>query len=151
MTLGGDRMETIRHWLAAHGLGQYADTFEANDIDVEILSSLTEGELHHLGVSLGHRKRIALALQHGAEVRPSDSTEIETASGAIESLTAQGERRQVTVLFCDLVGSTALSNTRDPEEYRVILSRYHETCIAAIQRYDGYVAQIQGDGVVAYF
>jgi class 3 adenylate cyclase len=72
-------------------------------------------------------------------------------STRIEAVTAEGERRLVTVLFCDLVGSTALSNTYDPEEYRTILTRYHETCIQAIRRYDGYVAQIQGDGVVAYF
>lgn len=143
-------MQTIRRWLEANGLGQYASSFEANDVDVEILASLTEEDLHLLGVSLGHRKRILRAL----DVAPDSaghSRVIEQPSAPIDSLTAQGERRQVTVLFCDLVGSTALSNTHDPEEYRAILSRYHQTCIAAIQRYEGYVAQIQGDGVVAYF
>ena len=70
---------------------------------------------------------------------------------SVETLTAEGERRQVTVLYCDLVGSTSLSNTLDPEVYRALLSRYHECTIAAIQRFDGYVQQIQGDGIIAYF
>ena len=141
-------MSTLRQWLDTHGLSRYLATFEDNDVDLDILSSLTEEDLHRLGVSLGDRKRILRALHD----------ETKTTAGSvgqdardIESATAQGERRQVTVLFCDLVGSTALSNTRDPEEYRSILTRYHEICIQSIQRYDGYVAQIQGDGVVAYF
>ena len=69
----------------------------------------------------------------------------------MESLASEGERRQVTVLFCDLVGSTGLSNRLDPEEYRSVLARYHEACIVSVQRFEGFVAQIQGDGVVAYF
>jgi class 3 adenylate cyclase len=143
---------TLRQWLDAHGLSRYLATLEDNDVDLDVLTSLTDEDLHRLGVSLGDRKRILRALADEAACR-GDSVSADTGhkSRNIESVTAQGERRQVTVLFCDLVGSTALSNTHDPEEYRSILTRYHETCIQAIQRYEGYVAQIQGDGVVSYF
>jgi class 3 adenylate cyclase/predicted ATPase len=146
---------TIARWLSRLGLGQYADAFESNDIDLDVLASLTEHDLERLGVSMGHRKRILKAI-NGEQT---DLASAHRASGLepakselhIESATAEGERRQVTVLFCDLVGSTGLSNALDPEVYRGLLSRYHETVIRAIQRFDGYVAQIQGDGVVAYF
>jgi class 3 adenylate cyclase/tetratricopeptide (TPR) repeat protein len=141
----------IRQWLEQQGLAQYADAFERNDIELDLLSSLSEGELQGLGLSLGHRKRLMLALRDPAMQMGSVAAPAQLSAPPTESLTSQGERRQVTVLFCDLVGSTALSNTRDPEEYRAILARYHETAISAIQRYDGFVAQIQGDGVVAYF
>ncbi len=133
---------TIEAWLGDLGLSQYASVFAANDISLAVLPTLTENDLAGLGVSLGHRK---LILQAAQRIGASDT------SPAVETLTAEGERRQVTVLYCDLVGSTALSNTLDPEIYRALLSRYHESAIAAIQRFDGYVQQIQGDGVVAYF
>src|SRR6185436_16791691 len=147
-------MQTIRQWLEGVGLPQYATAFEANDVEPDVLPALTEEDLHRLGVSLGHGKRILLAVREAsAPIAPRfPPNGIGTAvAPSVESLTAQGERRQVTVLFCDLVGSTALSNTHDPEEYRSILSRYHESCVGAIQRFEGFVAQIQGDGIVAYF
>jgi len=145
-------VRTIRQWLDGLGLSRYGAVFEENDIDLDILLSLTEDDLHRLGVSLGDRKRILRAFQDEASRHENQPAALSSHHPtAIESVTAQGERRQVTVLFCDLVGSTALSNTRDPEEYRAILTRYHETSIQAIQRYDGFVAQLQGDGVVAYF
>ncbi len=139
-------MTPIRQWLETLGLARYAAAFEANDVDLDILPILTEDDLHGLGLSLGDRKRVLRAIHK--------TTGLQSRTGrseSIESLTVQGERRQVTVLYCDLVGSTALSCTYDPEEYRVILSRYHDTCIAAIERFEGYVAQIQGDGILAYF
>jgi class 3 adenylate cyclase/tetratricopeptide (TPR) repeat protein len=132
--------KNISAWLDELGLSQYANVFESNDISLAVLPALTENDLAGLGVSLGHRKLILQAAQHINASQPS-----------VETVTAEGERRQVTVLYCDLVGSTALSNSLDPEVYRTLLSRYHETAIAAIQRFDGYVQQIQGDGVVAYF
>src|SRR5262245_34859872 len=149
-------MQTIRQWLEGLGLRRYAAAFEGAAVDLDIFSRLTEEDLHRLGVSLGHRKRILRALEEvSAAAREAGTREAPAAAEklvpAVESVTAQGERRQVTVLFCDLVGSTALSNTRDPEEYRSILARYHETCIATVQRFEGFVAQIQGDGIVAYF
>jgi class 3 adenylate cyclase/tetratricopeptide (TPR) repeat protein len=132
--------KNISAWLDELGLSQYANVFESNDISLAVLPALTENDLAGLGVSLGHRKLIMQATQ----LLGASKTNVET-------LTAEGERRQVTVLYCDLVGSTALSNSLDPEVYRALLSRYHETAIAAVQRFDGYVQQIQGDGVVAYF
>src|SRR5882672_2587047 len=147
-------MQTIRQWLEGVGLPEYAEAFEANDVEPDVLPALTEEALHRLGVSLGHGKRILLALRETSapiSVRSRLNGAAANITPSIESLTAQGERRQVTVLFCDLVGSTALSNTHDPEEYRSILSHYHESCIAAIQRFEGFVAQVQGDGVLAYF
>jgi class 3 adenylate cyclase/predicted ATPase len=147
-------MQTIRQWLEGVGLPEYAEAFEANDVEPDVLAALTEEDLHRLGVSLGHGKRILLALREASALIP-DRSRLNGVGAKIpslvESLTVRGERRQVTVLFCDLVGSTALSNTHDPEEYRSILSRYHESCIAAIQRFEGFVAQIQGDGILAYF
>lgn len=142
-------MQTIRQWLAAIHLERYAEAFEANDVDLDVLPLLSDVELAKLGVSLGHRKRIAVSLRSERPVNRGPEAGHE--SSRIPSLTAEGERRQVTVQFCDLVGSTALSNTLDPEEYRTVLSRYHETCIAGVQRFEGFVAQIQGDGVLAYF
>jgi class 3 adenylate cyclase len=141
---GEEAMQAIRQWLEGLGLAEYAAAFEANDVGLDVLPTLTEEDLQRLGVSLGDRKRILLALLKSRSTAG-------MADSLIESLTAQGERRQVTVLFCDLVGSTALSNTHDPEEYRAILARYHETSIAEIQRFEGFVAQIQGDGILAYF
>ncbi|MCC7547924.1 MAG: AAA family ATPase [Burkholderiales bacterium] len=133
-------MPGIRQWLEAAGLPQYADAFERNDIDVDILADLSEQDLHRLGVSLGHGKRILRTVHGGADPAP-----------ARQAAALEGERRQVTVLFCDLVGSTELSSRLDPEAYRVVLSGYHQTAIRAIQRFDGYVAQVQGDGILAYF
>jgi len=144
-------LQSIRQWLAGLGLEQYAASFESNDVDVNVLPELTEADLHQLGVSLGHRKRILVALQAGHRAPPHPPPAVEGSAAPVESLTAEGERRQVSVLFCDLVGSTALSNRLDPEEYRKVLARYHETCIGCVQRFEGFVAQIQGDGVVAYF
>lgn len=142
-------MQTIRQWLAAIHLERYAETFEANDVDLDVLPLLSDVELARLGVSLGHRKRIAASLRPERSVNR--GPEVGHENSRSTSLMAEGERRQVTVQFCDLVGSTALSNTLDPEEYRTVLSRYHETCIAGVQRFEGFVAQIQGDGVLAYF
>jgi class 3 adenylate cyclase len=148
----GHASPTIRHWLAELGLAQYADAFERDDVDIAVLPDLTEADLQQLGVSLGHRKRILAALRAlNGGVAAIDRPQNQSAPHAVESLTWEGERRQVTVLFCDLVGSTALSNRLDPEEYRKVLARYHETCIGCVQRFEGYVAQIQGDGIVAYF
>src|SRR5690242_21692805 len=110
--------------------------FEDNDIGLDVLGTLTDDELHRLGLSLGDRKRLLRAVQNSLARGWNPVARI-LEPPEIESATAHGERRQVTVLFCDLVGSTALSNTHDPEEYRAILTRYHATCIQAVQRYDG--------------
>ncbi len=140
-------METVRAWLERQGLGQYGPEFERNDVDLDVLESLTEADLETLGVSLGHRKRLLKAIVDRVAGRSGPAG----ATPAIESTTAAGERRQVTVLFCDLVDSVRLSRECDLEEFRAIMAAYHGAVAQSVQRYDGYVAQIQGDGVVAYF
>jgi class 3 adenylate cyclase len=100
-------MSDLRDWLHRNNLGQYADAFEANDVDLDILPELNEHDLEQR-VSLGNRRRLLKAIaERGSEAMPSKATDLERSAGA--------ERRQVTVLFCDMVGSTALSGEVDPE------------------------------------
>ena len=120
-------MHSIKRWLATLGLAQYVADFERNDIDLSLLSKLTDQDLRDLGVhSLGHRKKLLEAI---AELKSGDVQA--TSSGAPENQTlslgtpaSEGERRQLTVMFCDLVGSTALSEKLDPEELRSLLHDY---------------------------
>ena len=147
-------MRSVQQWLEQHGLGRYADAFKQHGIDSALLPSLTEQSLARLGVPAGDRGRILAALK--ARELASSATMDSPPSPAsalppIETVTAGGERRQLTVLYCDLVGSTSLSGAHDPEELWQILARYHEACVLAVQRYEGFVAQIQGDGILAYF
>src|SRR5690349_16004644 len=103
----GEAVRSINRWLADLGLDQYAALFELNNVDVSVLPTLTESDLQGLGVSLGHRKRMLLALQRENSDLRASLCEVPKLA-AFESLAAEGERRHVTVLFCDLVGSTAL-------------------------------------------
>jgi class 3 adenylate cyclase/predicted ATPase len=134
-------------WLRSLGLGQYEALFRASDIDADILPELTDADLEKLGVSLGHRKRLLRAISGlttaETSVAPSAST------GATPHDAA--ERRQLTVMFCDLVGSTALSVRFDPEELRGEIRAYQNTVSGVVARYDGFVAKFMGDGVLAYF
>jgi len=132
-------------WLRSLGLGQYEALFRASDIDADILPELSEVDLEKLGVSLGHRKRLLRAISGLAETSaaPSASTGAKPQDAA--------ERRQLTVMFCDLVGSTALSARFDPEELREELRAYQNTVSGVVARYDGFVAKYMGDGVLAYF
>ncbi len=143
-------MLKIADWLNAIGMGQYTQAFLQNDVDGDVLLALTEGDLEKLGVTLGHRKKISKAI---AELNVADAIDAgaNRPASVVESVTAEGERRQVTVLFCDLVASVAMTQNRDPEDFRRLMESYHAVCIEAIQRLDGFVAQIQGDAVVAYF
>lgn len=137
---------TIRSWLESLGLAEYAGAFEANDIDFEVLPELTAEDLKDVGVnSIGHRRKIlAAAKRFGAD-----------ASVDSEAITPnepnEAERRHMTVLFSDLVGSTKLSSELDPEEMREVIGHYQNAVKAAISDVEGYVAQYLGDGVVAYF
>jgi class 3 adenylate cyclase len=134
-------------WLRSLGLGQYETLFRASEIDADILPELTEVDLEKLGVPLGHRKRLLRAI--------SGLTAAETLAGPSASTGAKphdvAERRQLTVMFCDLVGSTALSVRFDPEELREEIRAYQNTVSAVVARYDGFVAKFMGDGVLAYF
>jgi class 3 adenylate cyclase/predicted ATPase len=140
-------MTELQHWLEAIGLGQYAEAFADNGLDFDVLPDLSERDLEQLGMSLGDRKRLLKATAElCSAARTSGSpVEIQRLSGA------KAERRHLTVLFCDIVGSTALSTRLDPEDLQQILREYQRCCRVAIHRYSGYVARLMGDGVLAYF
>ena len=136
----------IAVWLRGLGLQRYEALFRENDIDAEVLSDLTDGDLEKIGVSLGHRKRLlkaAAALTGPAAPLP--------AATPIPPVADAAERRQLTVMFCDLVGSTAMSAGLDPEDMREVIRVYQDACSGAVARYDGFVAKFMGDGVLAYF
>ena len=137
----------VGDWLRSLGLGQYEALFRENDIDAEVLSDLTDGDFEKIGVSLGHRKRLlkaVAALAGPAPGSPTTSTPITPASDA-------AERRQLTVMFCDLVGSTALSARMDPEDLREVISAYQKCVAETVRRLGGFVAKYMGDGVLTYF
>jgi class 3 adenylate cyclase/predicted ATPase len=141
-------MSDLRQWLESLGLGRYADVFAQNDVDRETLAELTEHDLATLGVSLGHRKKLRNAILEGQGSAPPSATR----RGAHETDAASKlERRHLTVVFCDLVGSTALSTQLDPEDLRDILHEFQNRCAQAIRRYEGHIARFSGDGVLAYF
>jgi class 3 adenylate cyclase len=134
-------------WLRGLGLQRYEALFRENDIDAEVLSDLTDGDLEKIGVSLGHRKRLLKAA--AALAGPAAATL--AATTPIPPVADAAERRQLTVMFCDLVGSTALSAKLDPEDMREVIRAYQDACSGAVARYDGFVAKFMGDGVLAYF
>ena len=144
-------MTKLQEWLKEQGLEQYAGVLADNDIDFDLLSDLTESDVEKLGLSLGHRRKFlkALAALQHASCEPQTARLSEAPPAAIE--TQEAERRQVTVLFSDLVGSTAMANTVDPEEMSALIRRYQDACAGAIARFDGFVAKFLGDGVLAYF
>jgi class 3 adenylate cyclase len=129
-------------WLRSLGLGQYEALFRASDIDADILPELTEVDLEKLGVSLGHRKRLLRAISGLAAAEPLVAPSASTGAKPQDA----AERRQLTVMFCDLVGSTALSTRFDPEELREELRAYQNAVSAVVARYDGFVAKFMGTG-----
>src|ERR1700726_155240 len=146
-------MQQIAGWLEKLGLGQYASRFADNDINFAILSDLTDQDLKELGVSsLGHRRQLLRAI---AELNGIEKGAPKLAPATAAPVTPQphdaAERRQVTVMFSDLVGSTALSARMDPEDMRDIVGAYHRSCAEQITKAGGFVAKYMGDGVLAYF
>jgi class 3 adenylate cyclase/predicted ATPase len=141
-------------WLRGLGLEQYAQLFRDNDIDGEILCGMTAEDLKELGISsFGHRRRLlnaitALGRPPTRDVGPSATS---VTSGPPSPPPINPERRQLTVMFCDLVGSTALSTRFDPEELREEIRAYQNAVSGVVARYDGFVAKYMGDGVLAYF
>jgi class 3 adenylate cyclase/tetratricopeptide (TPR) repeat protein len=142
-------------WLRSLGLERYEAAFRENDIDETVLPSLTEEHLKQLGVaSLGHRLKLldatgALRADAGAKATANDAVAPSTAPSA--SPEDRAERRQVTVMFSDLVGSTALSARMDPEDLREIITAYQKCVAETVQRFGGFVAKYMGDGVLIYF
>ena len=139
-------------WLRSLGLGQYEAAFRENEIDDTILPNLTADDLKDLGVGIvGHRRKILDAI---AALRVGESARTRSATVAPKTDTTpedRAERRQVTVMFSDLVGSTALSARMDPEDLREIISSYQKCVAENVQRFGGFVAKFMGDGVLVYF
>src|SRR5271170_1492542 len=129
-------------------MSEYTKRFAENGIDFSVLPHLTDQDLKDLGVLLGHRRKILAAIHQGVDWTPMQS---DVTAGIEPSVKETAERRQVTVMFSDLVGSTALSTRMDPEDLRDVISAY-QTCVAEIvSRFDGFVAKYMGDGVLVYF
>src|SRR5215467_10379414 len=134
----------IAAWLRDLGLERYEPTFRENEIDAEVLPELTEADLVTLGLPLGPRKKLLKAI---AALRQ----DALPSSILAAAPSAAAERRQVTVMFCDLVGSTALSARLDPEDLGEIIGTYQRCCTEQIVKSGGFVARYLGDGVLAYF
>jgi hypothetical protein len=143
-------------WLQELDLEQYAATFRENGVSEKDLPHLTVEDLQDLGVvAVGHRRRLLVAIaklqNDGASLQAVKSSADRSASTPADDAVSQsGERRQLTVMFCDLVGSTALSEKLDPEELRDLLHAYRTLCGDVIARYDGFVARYVGDGILTY-
>jgi class 3 adenylate cyclase len=139
----------VAAWLRGLGLGQYAPAFRANDVDSEVLPQLTVDDLISIGVtSVGHRRKLLAAIASLGAAAPAAAA---TVAPRETPAPADAERRQLTVMFCDLVGSTAFSTRFDPEELREEIRGYQNTVSGVVARYDGFVAKYMGDGVLAYF
>ena len=136
-------MQQIADWLEKLGMSEYVQRFAENDIDIEVLGELTDTDFDRLNVSIGHRRKLLKALTAG----------VPTAAEAVPSKSASdsAERRQVTVMFSDLVGSTALSARMDPEDLREVIAAYQKCVAETVVRFGGFVAKYMGDGVLVYF
>ena len=152
-------MVELAPFLRNLGLSQYTGTFSDNDIDGAALLDLEETHLKELGLSLGHRVRlmkaiVELRMASGGAPTPVvgdvPASNVAMIPADVRS-TAEGERRQLTVMFADLVGSTELAARADPEDVRDVMRAYQDACAGSIARYDGYLAKYLGDGVLAYF
>ena len=148
----------IAAWLRELGLERYETAFRSNDIDVDLVSDLTEADLERLGVaSLGHRKKLLRAIEALCPPDPEVSagaTAIADEASLAPSTPAsrsEAERRQLTVMFVDLVGSTTLSARLDPEDMGQMIRAYHGACTEVVERWGGHIAKYMGDGVLAYF
>src|SRR5262245_23272928 len=140
-------MQHIAEWLEKLGISEYAELFTANRIDVSVLRHLTDQDLKDIGIPLGHRRKILAAI--GELTGSGPATPI--FSAGTEPATDAAERRQITVMFSDLVGSTALSARMDPEDLREVISAYQKCVAETVQRFDGFVARYMGDGALVYF
>ncbi len=134
-------------WLRGLGLGQYETTFRESEIDAEVLPDLTEGDLNQLGVPLGHRKRLLKAIA----ALGTGETAAKPPSPAPASSPAAAERRPITVMFCDLVGSTSMAAKLDAEDWRTLVNTYLDEASAAVTGLGGHVLKKLGDGLMALF
>ena len=141
-------MQQITDWLKQLGMSEYAGRFAENRIDFSVLRDLTDQDLKDLGVVLGDRRKILRAISELAGAAQATS-QIQAVTEP--KLQDTAERRQVTVMFSDLVGSAALSARMDPEDLREVISAYQKCVADTVQRFGGFVAKYMGDGVLVYF
>jgi hypothetical protein len=141
-------MQQIGDWLEKLGMSEYAERFAENRIDFSVLPDLTDQDLEKLGVILGDRRKMLRAIANFEAWRDAPAS---TVAAARPSPLAAAERRRVTVMFSDLVGSTALSARMDPEDLRDVISAYQKRVAETVQRFGGFVAKYMGDGVLVYF
>ena len=148
----------IEGWLRTLGLERYYRAFHDNDVDAKVLPELTAEDLIGLGVtSIGNRRKLlaAIAVLRDELVRSREGAASSTAPDPSEGPGGPGsqgaERRQLTVMFCDLVGSTALASRLDPEDLREVIGAYQKCVADTVARFRGFVAKYMGDGVLAYF
>jgi class 3 adenylate cyclase/tetratricopeptide (TPR) repeat protein len=139
-------MRGIADWLASIGLGEYAECFAENAIDISVLPDLTDQDLKDLGIKLGDRRKLLRAVSDLN--RPAHAP---AEAGGKLAPRGEAERRQLTIMFCDLVGSTALTARLDPEDMWQVIASYHECISHVVGRYGGKIARYMGDGVLIYF
>jgi class 3 adenylate cyclase len=140
-------MSTIAEWPVSVGMSECTQRFAENNIDFDILGELTHHDFDRLGMSVGHRGRMLRT------IRARGGPSLASAEAAAASPVPQdgAERHQLTVMFCDFVGSTALSGKLNPEDLRGVIGAYHRCCSELIERNGGFVAKYVGDRVLAYF
>src|SRR5215472_9602220 len=141
-------MQQIADWLKELGMSEYAQRFAENRIDLSVLPDLTDQHLEKLGVALGDRLKILRAIR---ELSATAVAVAQPATSAAPVVQDSVERRQLTVMFCDLVGSTPLSAKVDLEDLRSVIGAYHKCVAETVARFDGFVAKYMGDGVLVYF
>jgi class 3 adenylate cyclase len=136
-------MQPIADWLKKLGMSEYAGRFVENRIDLGVLPDLTDQDLEKMGVLLGDRRKMLRAIRELGAVATAPSAPVEAEPARRDD----AERRQLTVMFTDLVGSTALSTKLDPEDLRSVIGTYHKCVVEAVAGFDGFVAKYMGDGV----
>ena len=139
----------VSAWLIDNGFERFVDLFAENEVDGEVLRELTDDHLKELGLPFGSRVKLLKAVS--ALGKAPTENQHPDAMASFPAHPAEAERRQLTLMFCDLVGSTELSAQVDPEEMQEIMRLYQDVCAGMIARFDGYVAKFLGDGVLAYF
>ncbi len=145
-------MQEIADWLKTLGMSEYAERFAENAIDFSVLPDLTDQDLEKLGVLLGHRRKLLRAIADLKDIKKSEpEVAVAAAIPAAPRPQDSAERRQVTVMFSDLVGSTALSARLDPEDLREVIAAYQKCVAETVRRFGGFVAKYMGDGVLVYF
>ena len=143
----------IGGWLRNLGLGRYEALFSKHAIDLDVLPELTEADFEKLGIPLGDRKRLlkAISALHAGTTRAVGSSAVAKDAQSVHARAGAAERRHLTVMICDLAGSTALTTRLDPEDMRTVMDAYHAACARSVRAYDGFLAEFRGDGILAYF